>query len=391
MTVADLGPNAAAIFAEASAWRRHLHMHPELAFKEFQTADFVAAQLSHFGLSVHRGLANTGVVGTLTRGSSRRSIGIRADMDALPIQERSSAAHASRTVGVMHACGHDGHVAMALAAARLCAQIPDLDGTVHFIFQPAEEAEGGGRRMVEEGLFQLFPCDAVYALHNWPSLPVGTCVARDGAMMAALALFEIEVCGRGGHGAMPHQTDDPVLAACHIVAALQSIVSRNVSPLQAAVVSATQVHGGEAWAATPDSCTIRGTTRWLDDDVGEALEARMRMLATSIAAAFGCEARINYARRFPATVNDPAAAHLIRNVATAAPLHLDLKDVGPSMASEDFAFMLRALPGCYLWLGAAPAGSCPGLHSPRYDFNDEILPIGAGLWVSLVRKSLSPG
>lgn len=250
------------VIAEAVSWRHHLHQHPELAFHETRTADFVASQLGQFGLAVHRGLAGTGVVGTLSRGTSRRTISIRADMDALPIQEQSSAGHASCTPGTMHACGHDGHVAMALAAARICSRLPDLDGTAHFIFQPAEENEGGGRRMMEEGLFRVFPCDAVYALHNWPALPLGTCVALDGPMMAALGSFEIVVSGRGCHGAMPHEGVDSILAACQLVSALQSVVSRNVDPLQASVVSATQIHGGDTWNVVPDNCIIRGTTRW---------------------------------------------------------------------------------------------------------------------------------
>ncbi len=377
------------LLAEALSWRHHLHRHPELAFGERQTADFVASQLERFGLKVHRGLAGTGVVGTLTRGTGRRSIGIRADMDALPIREESGAPHISSVPGVMHACGHDGHTAIALAAARICSTLPDLDGTVHFIFQPAEENEGGGRRMVEEGLFKAFPCDGVYALHNWPGLPVGTCVARNGPMMAAFGTFEIAIRGRGAHGAMPHAGIDAILAATQVVSALQSIVSRNVDPLQSAVVSVTQIRGGDTWNVLPDECIIRGTTRWYEDEVGDCIEQRMAQLANSVAAGFGCTARIGYERRYPATINDPGSARLIRDIA--AGIRLSVVDAAPTMGAEDFAYMLRAVPGCYVWLGAARPGDNPGLHSARYDFNDAALPAGIELWVSLVRRCLAGG
>jgi amidohydrolase len=390
MTDTDLADGLSSdLIAEAVSWRRHLHQHPEKAYDERQTADFVASQLGRFGLTVHRGLAGTGVVGTLSRGTSRRTLAIRADMDALPIHEQSGAPHASCSPGIMHACGHDGHVAMALAAARVCVRLPDLDGTVHFIFQPAEEAGAGARRMIEEGLFRLFPCDTVYALHNWPALPLGTCVARDGAMMAANAVFEVMISGRGCHGAMPHEGTDSLLAGCQLVSALQSIVSRNIDPLEASVVSATQIRAGDADNVVPDTCVIRGTTRWFDNRVGDTLERRITDLSRSIAAAFGCETQIRYERRYPATINNPAAAGFVRTVASATPLKLTVADAHPSMGSEDFAFMLQAVPGCYLWLGGARSGDNHGLHSPRYDFNDELLPHGVALWVSLVRKSLT--
>jgi amidohydrolase len=385
MNVTD--SNTADLLAEAMSWRHQLHRHPELAFGEKQTADFVAARLDRFGLKVHRGLAGTGVVGTLTRGTSRRSIGIRADMDALPIREESGAPHASSVEGVMHACGHDGHTAIALAAARLCAELPDLDGTVHFIFQPAEENEGGGRRMVEEGLFESFHCDSIYALHNWPGLPVGACVARDGPMMAAFGTFEIIIRGRGAHGAMPHAGNDAILTAAQVVSALQSIVSRNVDPLLSAVVSVTQIRGGDTWNVLPDECLIRGTTRWYEDGVGDRIEQGITQLANSIAAGFGCTARVSYQRRYPATINDNACAGIVREVAREN--GLTVIDAPPTMGAEDFAYMLRVVPGCYLWLGAARAGENPGLHSARYDFNDEALPAGVGLWVSLVRRCLA--
>jgi amidohydrolase len=379
----------ACIIAEAIQWRHHLHRHPELAYNERQTADFIAERLEHFGLTVQRGLAGTGLVGTLSRGTSRRTIAIRADMDALPIQERSGVPHASCNAGVMHACGHDGHVAMALAAARVCARLPDLDGTVHFIFQPAEEGGAGARRMIAEGLFERFPSNAVYAIHNWPALPLGTCVALDGAMMAANAVFEITVAGRGCHGAMPHEGTDSILAACHLVCALQSIVSRNIDPREACVVSVTQIHAGHAHNVIPDTCVIRGAARWFDDQVGRSLEQRITQLSNSLVAGFGCIARIHYERRYPATVNDPAAASFVRRVVRESALDLTLVDAGPSMASEDFSFMLQAIRGCYIWLGSGQAGNDRGLHSPGYDFNDELIARGTALWVSLVSRSLA--
>ncbi len=383
------GELAPELLSKAVSWRHDLHRHPELAFQESRTSDLVAALLSQFGLRVHRGLAGTGVVGTLTRGSSRRTIAIRADMDALALQEHSGVEYSSSIPGVMHACGHDGHVAIALAAAATCARLSDLDGTVHFIFQPAEESEGGARRMVEEGLFKTFPCDAVYALHNWPQLPLGSCVAADGAMMAALAIFELEIVGRGGHGAMPHLGSDSLLAGCELVSALQSIVSRNVDPQGCAVVSATQIHAGETWNVIPDRCVIRGTTRWFDAAVGDLLERRVAELTKSIATAFGCDASVRYERRFPATINDPATARFVRQVASSSPCNLTVAAPGPSMTSEDFAFMLQAAPGCYLWLGAGKNDNGHGLHSSRYDFNDDLIPLGASLWTSLVRTSLA--
>lgn len=376
------------LIAEAVSWRRHLHTHPELAYKEQQTSNFVATRLAEMGLAVHRGLAGTGVVGTLVRGTSRRTIAIRADMDALRIQEETGAAYASQTPGLMHACGHDGHVAIALAAAQLCARMPDLDGTVHFIFQPAEEGGAGARRMIEEGLFRLFPCERIYALHNWPSMPVGTCVALDGAMMAANAVFEIALSGRGCHGAMPHEGTDVILAASHLVCSLQSIVSRGIDPLKSAVLSVTQFHGGDAHNVVPNDCVLRGTARWFDASVGQTIDHHISVLSKSVAAAFGVEARVRFERRYPSTINDPAAAGFVRSVVQSCIPNLRVVDASPSTASEDFSFMLEATPGCYLWLGG-DGGSAHGLHSPKYDFNDELVPLGVALWTELVRQSLS--
>lgn len=376
------------VISEAVSWRHHLHKHPELAYQERQTADFIATQLARFGFSVHRGLGGTGVVGTLTRGSSRRTIAIRADMDALPIEEKGGIPYASTLAGVMHACGHDGHVAIALAAARVCASLPGLDGTVHFIFQPAEEGEGGARRMIEDGLFKQFPCDQVFALHNWPALPVGTCAIREGAMLAASAVFEVEISGRGCHGAMPHQGVDPIVAGAQLVGALQSIVSRTVDPLASAIVSVTQFHSGDAWSVIPDRCLLRGTTRWFNDEVGRAIEARMTQLVQSIAAAFECRAELRYRKCYSATINDAAAARQVKDLVRSTPLGLTLVESDPTMGSEDFSEMLQVVPGCYLWLGAGRSVKDHGLHSCHYDFNDDALPLGAGLWVSLVQQTL---
>ncbi len=374
--------------AEAMAWRHDLHRHPELAFEENRTAAFIAEKLQLWGFNVCSGYAGTGVIGSLTRGTSKRAIGIRADMDALPIVEKSGVDYASERPGKMHACGHDGHVTMALAAAKAVSKL-EFDGTVRFIFQPAEENEGGGREMVREGLFTDFPVDAVYGLHNWPALDVGTCVARDDAMMAAFGTFEIELTGKGAHGAMPHEGADPVVAAVQLVTALQTIASRNVSPLESAVVSVTQMHGGDAWNVIPESMIIRGTTRWFLPDVGEMIARRMHELATSIAEGFGCTARVDYEKRYPSTINTAGNARKIRELAGSPDLGLKVLDVAPSMAAEDFAFMLQEKPGCYFWLGSRREGRNPGLHSPYYDFNDALLPIGANFWIKLVASELA--
>ncbi|MCJ9690538.1 M20 family metallopeptidase [Rhizobium sp. PRIMUS64] len=371
---------------EAVKWRHHLHQIPELGFEEHETAGFIAARLVEWGYSVRTGYGKTGLVGTLSQGTSSKAIGIRADIDALPISEQTGLSYASRTPGIMHACGHDGHVSMALAAARTCSRL-NFDGTVHFIFQPAEENEGGGRAMVEDGLFRDFPMDSIYALHNWPALELGQCVARDDQMMAAFGTFEIKIKGRGAHGAMPHEGADPIVAASHLVSALQSIASRNVSPLQSAVISATQIHGGDAWNVIPEDVVIRGTTRWFEEDVGAKIEARIRSLAMSVAAGFDCTAKVDHLFRYPATINDPRCAEIVRNIASTMP-GINVADALPSMAAEDFAFMLREKPGCYFWLGARRPGKNPGLHSGYFDFNDDLLPLGTEMWVSLVDSQL---
>lgn len=372
---------------QAVAWRRMLHAKPELAYEEHATAAFVAERLAEWGFQVRTGIGRTGVVGTLSRGTSRRAIAIRADMDALPIVEETGVPYASTAPGVMHACGHDGHVAVALAAARASSRMTGLDGTVHFVFQPAEEVEGGALEMVRDGLFRDCPADRVFGLHNWPALETGCVVARDGAMMAAFATFEIAVSGRGSHGAMPHEGADPVAAAAQVVSALQTVASRNVSPLDSAVVSVTQIHGGDAYNVIPETVILRGTTRWFDPAVGDLVERRVSEVAAGVAGAMGCAADVDYIRRYPATINDPAAAAFAR-AAAAGPAGLRVVDAAPGMAAEDFAFMLAERPGCYLWLGSRRDGENPGLHSPRFDFNDAIIPDGVRLWTALVAASL---
>lgn len=377
----------AAFHDEMRAWRRDLHANPEIAFQENRTAQVVADKLSGFGLAVHRGLAKTGVVGTLKAGSSPRAIGLRADMDALPMPEANEFGHRSLNPGRMHACGHDGHTTMLLGAAKYLAETKNFDGTIHFIFQPAEENEAGGRVMVEEGLFEKFPVDAVYGLHNWPQLEVGKFSVRPGPMMASADNFEILVRGMGTHGAMPHRGVDPVTCACQIVSALQTIVSRETNPLDAAVISVTQIHAGDAYNVIPNECVLRGTTRAFEPKVRDGLEPAMRRVAAGIAAAMGCEATLDYRRKYPPLVND--AAHV--DVAAGAMAEVvGAENVTTSgaatMGAEDFAYMLEARPGAYVFMGNGQSAS---LHNPRYDFNDEALPVGASYWARLVERVLA--
>ncbi|HEY2942924.1 MAG TPA: M20 aminoacylase family protein [Vicinamibacteria bacterium] len=374
-----------------TAWRRDLHAHPETAFREQRTSDVVAGLLSAFGMEVHRGLAGTGVVGTLRSDGGPRAIALRADMDGLPMDEANDVPYRSQVPGAMHACGHDGHMAMLLGAARELAESGRFDGTVHFIFQPAEENEGGGRVMVEEGLFDRFPVDAVFGLHNWPGLPAGHLGVRPGPVMAAFDVFEVRLRGRGAHGAMPHLAVDPVVAAAEMIGAFQTIVSRNVSPVEAAVVSVTQVQGGDTWNVIPEEARLRGSTRYFRPDVGRIVEDGIRRIAPGVAGAFGATVEVDYQHRYPATVNEPAATAIAARVAEAVAGAEGLaRDLPPSLASEDFAFMLQARPGCYVCLGNGPADGGRGLHSPRYDFNDAILPVGAAYWVRLAETILSP-
>ncbi|GLP84688.1 amidohydrolase [Tritonibacter mobilis] len=370
---------------DAIALRRDLHRHPELGFEEHRTSEKIATLLGEWGWRVHRGLAGTGVVAQMGQGAP--AIGLRADIDALPMDEATGLDYASGTPGKMHACGHDGHTAMLLLAARKIAEEGVKQGTVTLIFQPAEENDGGARVMIEQGLFREFPVDQVYGIHNWPGLATGRMVARDDKMMAAFAVFEIEVAGRGGHGAMPEQSDGVIAAAAAMASALQEIPARSLSPLEPGVVSVTQIHSGSAWNVCPDRAVLRGTARWFDPAAGDTIEARIKEVANACAAAQGCAARIDYQRRYPATINSAAEAAVARDVA--AEMGLDTATAAPSMASEDFAFMLNEVPGAYIWLGAAREGENPGLHSAKFDFNDAVLPVGAEFWVRLVRRVLA--
>ncbi len=369
--------------AEAIAWRHDLHRHPELGFEEHRTSEMIAGLLTDWGWRVHRGLAGTGVVAQMGQGAP--VIGLRADIDALPIVEATGAAHASTIPGKMHACGHDGHTAMLLLAARQIAAEGVETGTITLIFQPAEESEGGARVMVEQGLFTQFPCDRVFGIHNWPGLAPGRFVARDDKMMAAFSVFDIEILGKGGHGAMPEQSDGVIAAAGRTAAALQEIPARALSPLEPGVVSVTQIHSGSAYNVCPDRAVVSGTCRWFGAEAGDIIEDRLHRVATAEAAAQGCTANIDYQRRYPATINTAPEAALAREVA--ADMGLDTAMVGPSMASEDVAFMLNERPGAYLWLGAAREGENPGLHSAKFDFNDAVLPAGAEFWVRLARRA----
>lgn len=371
--------------SQAVAWRHDLHRHPELGFQETRTSAMIAELLAGWGWQVHRGLAQTGVVATL--GSGSPVVGLRADIDALPIEEATGLDYASVHPGKMHACGHDGHTAMLLLAARQIAAEGVTNGTVRLIFQPAEENDGGARVMIEDGLFREFPCDSVFGIHNWPGLAPGRLVARDDKMMAAFAIFEITVEGKGGHAAMPEQSDGVVAAAARIAAAAQELPARRLSPLDPGVISVTQIHTGSAWNVCPDQAAIRGTARWFSPEAGDILETRLGELVQGVAASQGCRATMDYQRRYPATINSPAQAALARRIGEE--MGLELPQAEPSMASEDFAFMLNECPGAYIWLGAAREGANPGLHSALFDFNDDVLPVGAEYWVRLVRQALA--
>jgi hippurate hydrolase len=368
--------------------RRDIHRHPELAFEEFRTADLVAAKLESWGYSVHRGLGGTGVVGTLKRGQSNRCLGIRADMDALPIQEATGHAWASSKPGLMHACGHDGHTAMLLAAAKAIAQEPSFDGTLNLIFQPAEEGGGGAVRMMEDGLFEQHPCDAVFAMHNMPGVPVGHFVFRDGAAMASSDYATIRIHGTGGHGAMPHRAADPLVAAASIVMALQTIVSRNIDPLHTAVVTVGAMHAGQANNVIPALVTMELSMRTLDSQVRLLLEERIKALVSAQAESFDVRAEIDWKKGYCVLVNSAAETDFARQVALklVGPDRITLN--GPALtASEDFAFMLEKIPGSYLFIGNGDgdsAGACM-VHNPGYDFNDDNIATGASYWKALVK------
>ena len=379
--------------AEMMAWRHDIHAHPETAFEEHRTAEVVASLIESFGITVECGVAGTGVIGTLHGAKpGDRAIALRADMDALHVHEQNRFDHGSKNHGRMHACGHDGHTAMLLGAAKYLAETRNFTGRIHFIFQPAEENEGGARVMVEEGVLARYPVEAVYGMHNWPGLPAGEFAIRPGPMMAAFDIFEITVTGRGAHAAMPHLGVDPVVAAAQIVGGLQTIASRNIHPLDGAVVSVTQIHGGDTWNVIPDSVVLRGTTRAFDPKVRDALEPAIRRVAEGVCAAVGAQMEMRYERRYPPTVNSSAETEVA--AATAAALvgpDKVRRDLLPSMGAEDFAFFLEQKPGAYIWIGNGAAPDQAMLHNPHYDFNDEILALGASYWAGLAETALSDG
>jgi hippurate hydrolase len=376
--------------AEMTAWRQDFHAHPETAFEEVRTSGIVAAKLRAFGVDeVVTGIAGTGVVGVIRGQGAGPSIGLRADMDALPILEQTGLPYASQTPGKMHACGHDGHTAMLLGAAKYLAETRNFDGTVYLIFQPAEEAGGGGNVMVREGLFDRFPVDRVFGMHNWPGAPEGSFWWREGPVMAATAQIEVVIEGKGAHGAMPHQGNDPVVIAAQLVTALQSVVARNVEPVEAGVITIGHIQGGDTWNVIPQSVTLRGTARWFKPEVGDLLEERFLALATGIPAAFGATATAVFDRGYPATVNEPESTRLTLAAAEAVAGAAKVTEMPkPTMGGEDFAFMLNARPGSYIMLGAGRGPQDPQVHHPKYDFNDAVLPIGASYWATLAEQLL---
>jgi len=383
---------------ELARIRRAIHAHPELCFEEVRTADLIARRLEEWGIPFVRGLGVTGIVGILKNGTSSKAIGLRADMDALPVQETNRFAHASRHAGKMHACGHDGHIAMLLGAAHHLANSRNFDGTVYLIFQPAEESGGGAKRMMDDGLFTRFPMEAVFGMHNWPGIPVGQFGVTPGPIMASSNEFEAIVHGRGCHAAQPHKGIDPVMVAIQIAQGWQTIISRNSNPLDAAVLSITQIHAGSATNIVPDEAVLTGTVRTFSNAVLDLIEERMRTLADCTAKGFGASVDFRFQRSYPPLVNHPEetafAAEIMRSIVGSANVN---DRVEPTMGAEDFAFMLQEKPGCYVFIGNGEGqhrdaghglGPC-NLHNPSYDFNDALLPIGATYWVRLAESWLA--
>lgn len=369
------------------ALRRDLHAHPELAFEERRTSNVVAAALRDAGLEVHEEIGGTGVVGVLRRGDSTRMVGLRADMDALPMREDAERPHVSRHPGVHHGCGHDGHTSMLLGAARQLARAGRFDGSIAFIFQPAEEGRGGAREMVRQGLFDRFPCESVFALHNWPDLPAGTVATRPGPIMAAADRFDIVVRGRGGHAAQPDRTPDVVLAASQLVAQMHTIVSRRIPPTQNAVLSVTRISGGQSHNVLPAAVELTGTVRSFDSAVQDAIEQAVRDVAEGVARGSGTTIEVEYTRYYPATVNSAEHAQLALEAARSAGLEVQVA-AAPAFTSEDFAFMLQQRPGAYLWLGQRGAHHVSPLHHPSYDFNDDVLAFGVRWFVAVAQTAL---
>ncbi len=386
--------------AEIAAIRKDIHAHPELCFEEVRTAEVVAAKLNEWGIEVHRGLGRTGLVGVVhgrDGGASGRALGLRADMDALPMQEFNTFAHASRHAGKMHACGHDGHTAMLLAAARHLARHRHFDGTVYLIFQPAEEGGGGAREMMADGLFEKFPMEAVFGMHNWPGMAAGSFAVSPGPVMASSNEFKITIRGKGSHAALPHNGVDPVPIACQMVQAFQTILTRNKKPLDAGVISVTMIHAGEATNVVPDFCELQGTVRTFTTEVLDLIEARMRQIAESICTAFEARCEFEFERNYPPTVNSPAEAEFARQVMAGIVGEARVLAQEPTMGAEDFSYMLQAKPGAYVFIANGDGahremghggGPCT-LHNPSYDFNDELIPLGGTYWVELATQWLA--
>ena len=384
--------------ASIAAVRRDLHAHPELCFKEVRTADVVADKLTQWGIPIHRGLGTTGVVGIVKAGTSDRAIALRADMDALPMQEFNTFAHASQHAGKMHACGHDGHTAMLLAAAQHLATNRNFDGTVYLVFQPAEEGGGGAREMIKDGLFDKFPVQAVFGMHNWPGSEVGKFAVSAGPVMASSNEFRITIRGKGGHAAMPHNAIDPVPVACQMVQAFQTIISRNTKPIDSGVISVTMIHAGEATNVIPDSCELQGTVRTFTVELLDMIEQRMREVAQHTAAAFGTTCEFAFTRNYPPTINSAKEAEFASRVMASIVGEANVTAQEPTMGAEDFSFMLMAKPGCYAFIANGDGahremghggGPCM-LHNPSYDFNDDLIPLGATYWVRLAEEWLAP-
>jgi hippurate hydrolase len=383
--------------ASIAAVRRDIHAHPELCFEELRTSELVAKLLTDWGLEVHRGLGKTGVVGVLKNGTSTQAIGLRADMDALPMQEFNQFEHASQHAGKMHACGHDGHVAMLLAAAQHLSKHKNFNGTVYFIFQPAEEGGGGAREMIQDGLFEKFPMQAVYGMHNWPGLEVGKFAVSAGPVMASSNEFKITIHGKGSHAALPHNGIDPVPVACQMVQAFQTIISRNKKPVDAGVISVTMIHTGEATNVVPDHCEMQGTVRTFTTEVLDMIEQRMREVANHTCAAFGATCTFEFERNYPPTINHAAETQFAKEVMHSIVGENNVVVQEPTMGAEDFSYMLQAKPGVYCFIGNGDGvhreighgeGPCT-LHNPNYDFNDELIPLGGTYWVKLVEAALT--
>jgi hippurate hydrolase len=383
--------------AAVTAIRRDIHAHPELCFQEVRTADVIAKALTDWGIPIHRGLGKTGVVGIVKNGSSERAVGLRADIDALPMTEHNQFAHASQHPGKMHACGHDGHTAMLLAAAKHLSKHRNFDGTVYLVFQPAEEGGGGAREMMKDGLFTKFPMEAIFGAHNWPGMKAGQFALKTGPVFASSNDFRITIKGKGGHAALPHNSIDPVPVACQMVQAFQTIVTRNKRPIETAVISVTMIHTGEADNVIPDDCVLQGTVRTFTTEVLDLIERRMKAVAEATCTAFdaGCEFEFN--RNYPPTVNHPAETEFARRVLGEVVGPDNVLEFEPTMGAEDFSYFLQEKPGCYFLIGNGDGAHREGghglgpcmLHNPSYDFNDELIPFGATAWVRLAEQWLA--